>query len=73
MEDRLLTAQEVLALIPVSYPTLLRYVRNKQLPPGRLVGGQITWPASEIEAFIEELPRQTLEPNPSRGRPRKIA
>lgn len=71
-DDRLLTSAEVLALIPISYPTLLRYVRSRHLPPGRLVGGLVTWRVSEIEAFIESLPRQTLEPTSGRGRPKRL-
>lgn len=73
MNDPLLTSDEVLALIPVSYPTLLRYVRAGQLAPARLIGRQVVWRASEVEAFINSLPRQAMEPQEGRGRPRAVA
>lgn len=62
---------EVLALLGCSRPTLNREVAAGSLPPGRYIDGHVCWLESEIEAYVEALPRQRFTGKV--GRPKKYA
>ena len=56
--DRLVSKEEVLQILGVTYPTVWRFVHEGKFPPGRYVGTRVFWRMSEVNAFIESLPRQ---------------
>ena len=58
--SRLLTASEVLSVTGYkSRTTLWRKVRARAFPaPVKLTGSALRWRAEEIEAWIDEAPRQ---------------
>jgi predicted DNA-binding transcriptional regulator AlpA len=61
---RLLSKQDVLALIGVSYPALWGWIRDGHFPPARRLGVgdvkrvKIGWLESEVFAWIESRPAQ---------------
>jgi predicted DNA-binding transcriptional regulator AlpA len=60
---RLLSREEVLAIVNVSYPTLWWWVREKHFPAPKVLGlkgkrGRIGWIESEVQAWILALPRR---------------
>lgn len=60
---RLLSKREVCARVGVSYPTIWKWIREKRFPRARVLnGGKIGWIESEVEAWILNLPIQTLKP-----------
>lgn len=61
--SRLLTREEVLAIVKVSYPTLWWWVRDGHFPAPRRLGsrgkhGRIGWIESEVQAWIKSLPKR---------------
>jgi predicted DNA-binding transcriptional regulator AlpA len=59
---RLLSRDEVLALLKISYPALWAWVRDKKFPAGLSIGsgkrGHVMWNADEVEAWILSRPRR---------------
>jgi len=49
---------EVLAILGCSRPTLNREITSGALSPGRYIDGRVAWLESEVNAYIEALPRQ---------------
>ena len=60
MMNRLLTATEVLSVTGYkSRTTLWRKVRARAFPaPVKLTGSALRWRADEVQAWIDEAPRQ---------------
>ncbi len=56
--DRLLSKAEVLLMTGVTYPTIWAMVRARKFPAGRYIGARVFWLKSEVDAFIDGLPRQ---------------
>lgn len=51
--ERLLTVQDVAALLSVSRPTVYRYVAEQKLPNVRLSGGVLRFRECDIEHWVE--------------------
>jgi predicted DNA-binding transcriptional regulator AlpA len=58
---RLLSREEVLARVGVSYPTLWTWMRAGNFPRARAMGGRIGWLESEIEEWIVTRPIKRLK------------
>jgi prophage regulatory protein len=59
---RLLSRSEVLARIPVTYPTLWAWMKAGTFPRGRKIGGsRVAWLESDITDWIAGRPKQTLK------------
>ena len=52
----LMTKNEVLNLLNVSYPTLWSWMRDGRFPRARQLVGKNVWIRAEVEAFIADLP-----------------
>jgi prophage regulatory protein len=52
---RLLSRRELLAKVPVSYPTIWKWMREGTFPRSRDIGGKVAWIESEIDAWIANL------------------
>ena len=50
--DRLINARELRRRIPISDPTLWRWIAAGRIPPGRRIGGKRYWLESEIAAVV---------------------
>ena len=59
--DRLMSKAETLAILGVTYPTLWKMVRDRKFPAGRYIGTKVMWRSSEVEGYIESLPRQAAK------------
>lgn len=57
-QDRLVFKPELIDRLGVSYPTILKFVREGRLPRGRVIGDRIAWTEKEVETFLANLPRQ---------------
>lgn len=71
MTDRILYVDEVLSIIGCSRPTLNREVTTGSLPPGRYVAGRLGWLETEIQTYLNDLPKQRFTGRV--GRPRREA
>jgi predicted DNA-binding transcriptional regulator AlpA len=60
--ERLLTRAEVLARIPITYPTLWQWTREGRFPPPRYYGSRTFWLASEIDGWIRDMPVRKFKP-----------
>lgn len=74
--DALMSKREVLKTVGLSYPTIWSRMRKGQFPRSVVVGkgaaAKVMWRKSEIEAWLESLPRQRLKGDPPvRHRKRK--
>jgi prophage regulatory protein len=59
---RLLDRKEVLARVPLSYPTIWDMMQKGTFPRGRAVGDQkVCWLESDIDDFIDGLPVKKLK------------
>jgi predicted DNA-binding transcriptional regulator AlpA len=61
---RLLSQAQVLAIVPVSIPTLWAMMRRGEFPRSRRLGAgsnRVAWFESEILAWFETLPKQKLK------------
>lgn len=59
---RLLDRNEVLKLVPVSYPTLWNWMRTGRFPRALKIGEQkLAWREDEVRNWIETRPRQELK------------
>jgi prophage regulatory protein len=58
----LLTRAEMLRRVALTYPTVWKMMIAGTFPRGRAIGnGRVAWLESEIEAWIDALPRQRLK------------
>jgi predicted DNA-binding transcriptional regulator AlpA len=60
-DARLISKQEVLGRTGFSYPTIWAWMRAGKFPRCRDVGGKSMWLASDIEAWIYDLPMRKLK------------
>jgi len=60
-DARLMLKKEVLDRIGVTYPTLWHWMREERFPMSRQLGGKVCWLASEVEAFMQALPKSRLK------------
>lgn len=51
-------------MLGITYPTLWSMVRDGRFPAGRYIGTRLFWRLSEVNAFIEALPRQARRGEP---------
>jgi len=58
---RLLSRQDVMDRVCVSYPTIWQWMRDGKFPRGREIGGKIAWVESEIDKWIADLPVKKLK------------
>ena len=58
---RLLTKRQVMDMTHVSYPTLWNWMRAGTFPRSRVTGQKIVWLASEVEAWMTNLPVRELK------------
>ncbi len=69
---RWLTRKEVCEKVHLCYVTIWRLLKAGDFPRGRNVRGKILWKESDVDAWLESQPRQTLkgddDPFPT-GRP----
>ena len=56
-QDRLLTRKQVLALVPISYPTIWKLMCQGKFPRPRKVGSRSLWSEREILVLIPAQPR----------------
>ena len=63
--ERLLSKQEVLDIVPLSYPTLWQRMRLGTFPRSVRLGdgpfAKVAWRESDIKAWLEKLPVQPLK------------
>jgi predicted DNA-binding transcriptional regulator AlpA len=62
--DRLVYKAETVERTGRTYPTLWAWMCVDKFPRARVVGGRIAWLNSELEAWMESLPKQTLKGDP---------
>ena len=58
---RLLSKQEVLAIVGVTYPTLWKMMRDHRFPRSRIVGQKSKWRSDEVEEWLSALPVRALK------------
>lgn len=56
--ERLIDARELRRRIPISDPTLWRWIAAGRIPPGRRIGGKRYWPESVIDAVVNGEPER---------------
>ena len=61
LPTRLLSKAQVLARVPVTFPTLWAWMRKGKFPRARSIGGKSVWIESEIEAWIATRPVRRLK------------
>ena len=61
LPTRLLSKAQVLARVPVTFPTLWAWMRKGEFPRARSIGGKSVWIESEIEAWIAARPVRKLK------------
>ena len=66
--EKLLTRAEVLSRIPITYPTLWQWTREGKFPPPRYYGSRTFWVASEIDAWIRDMPVRKFKPLPPKDK-----
>jgi prophage regulatory protein len=65
---RLLARAEMLKRVALTYPTVWKMMIAGTFPRGRAIGnGRVAWLESEIEKWIENLPRQRLKGDEGNG------
>ena len=60
-DARLISKGEVLGRTGLSYPTIWQWMQDGKFPRSRDVGGRAMWLASEIDAWILNLPMRKLK------------
>lgn len=53
---RLLNKKQVLALVPVTFPTLWAWMRRGEFPAARTVGDRPVWLESEVAEWLNSRP-----------------
>jgi predicted DNA-binding transcriptional regulator AlpA len=59
-----LSKKQVLARVPLSYPSLWKRMRLGSFPRPRVLGGKNAWLESEVDAFLAGLPPREYSGNP---------
>jgi predicted DNA-binding transcriptional regulator AlpA len=59
--DRLLDRNELQRMIPFTYPTIWKWMREGNFPRAKNTGGKITWLESEVEEWIKSRPLQPIK------------
>lgn len=54
--ERLIDARELRRRIPISDPTLWRWIAAGRIAPGRRIGGKRYWPESVVDALVNGEP-----------------
>ena len=62
LRPQLLTRQEVVALVGLTYPSIWLMMREGRFPRSRVVGGKSMWVSGEIDAWVDALPLRPLKP-----------
>lgn len=62
LRPQLLTKQEVVALVGLTYPSIWLMMREGRFPRSRVVGGKSMWVSTEIDAWVDALPVRPLKP-----------
>jgi predicted DNA-binding transcriptional regulator AlpA len=65
---RLISKQEVLRRVGVTFPTLWAWMRAGKFPRSRELGGKAAWVEAEIEAWITGLPEREYKGDEQRRR-----
>jgi predicted DNA-binding transcriptional regulator AlpA len=58
---RLIDRNELMRIIPVTYPTIWKWMREDKFPRSKNCGGKIVWLESDIEDWIKSRPAQPLK------------
>jgi predicted DNA-binding transcriptional regulator AlpA len=58
---RLLSKQEVLVKVGLSYPTIWQWMRSGKFPRSRQLGGKVAWLSDEVDQWIAARPVQPLK------------
>jgi predicted DNA-binding transcriptional regulator AlpA len=58
---RLLTKAQVLALVPVTFPTIWAWMRAGKFPRAKIIGTRSVWVEAEIYAWIAARPQRPLK------------
>jgi predicted DNA-binding transcriptional regulator AlpA len=65
---RLLTRNEVMERVPVSYVTIWKWMQANKFPRSREVGGKAMWIEEEIDSWIRNSPVVNLRDDPESSR-----
>jgi predicted DNA-binding transcriptional regulator AlpA len=57
--QKLIDKRELLARVPLSYPSIWKRMRRGEFPQPFRLGGKNAWDESEIDAYLQSLPRRT--------------
>jgi predicted DNA-binding transcriptional regulator AlpA len=73
--DKLLTKIEVLQITGFSYPTLWTWMRQGRFPRSLVVGSgsaaRVAWKESEIQLWLDNLPRSRFLGDPEPEQPKR--
>jgi predicted DNA-binding transcriptional regulator AlpA len=58
---RLLNKKQVLALVPVTFPTLWKWIRRGEFPAPRTIGNRPMWLETEILDWITSRPTRSYK------------
>jgi predicted DNA-binding transcriptional regulator AlpA len=59
---RLLTKAQVLAIVPLSFPTVWKMMRAGTFPAARTIGSRPMWLESEISEWLRSQPMRPYKP-----------
>jgi predicted DNA-binding transcriptional regulator AlpA len=59
---RLLIKKQVLAIVPLSFPTVWKLMRQGEFPAARVIGSRPYWPEDEIRQWVASLPVRKYKP-----------
>jgi predicted DNA-binding transcriptional regulator AlpA len=60
-QRKLIGKSTVLERVPVTYPTIWSLMKKGLFPRSRILGGKICWLESEIDQWMEELPKRRFK------------
>jgi predicted DNA-binding transcriptional regulator AlpA len=60
-QARLITKQQVLDRVPLTYPAIWGMMRTGRFPRSRAVGSRSMWVEAEVDAWIANLPNRKLK------------
>jgi predicted DNA-binding transcriptional regulator AlpA len=64
---KLLTKAQVLALVPVTFPTIWTWMRAGTFPAARTIGDRPMWIQSEVVEWINSRPNRSYKSHPNSG------
>lgn len=64
IERRLIYKDELLRIVPLSYTTIWKMMRNGELPHPVVASGRSMWWLDEVHEALEALPRRRLKGDP---------